>query len=386
MNAKRLLLGTLIGAVLLGTGIWVLRWRGTPKTEVVEPKNEAPPSDVQFFDIGPRRIKALLPDGPFLWVGTSDGVVKYDPRKDDFEVFNNQNSGLLSNGIFFLGRLDDRLWVGTYGGGLSIYDGQSWLNYNIPQGLADPFVYGAAKAPNGDIWLATWSGANQIAGGKLDDPKAWTTHTVESTGGGLPNKWVYAIAIDPDGAVWFGTEGGLALYRDGKWRHWSHQEGLGAAYEIVKDALSKEIDPATVSKHHSQDRIDQGLGAIHAPFNPNYIVSMLLDSKGRVWCGTWGGGLSVLEDGEFVRTYTTRDGLTGNYVSLLAQGPDGSIWAGGQNGLSHLEERGSTIRFVNYSKRNGYYRDSILAVAFPEDHSTWLAGAGGAVRFLKGLE
>ncbi|MBI4714541.1 MAG: regulator [Nitrospirae bacterium] len=318
-------------------------------------------------------------------MGTSEGIVKYTPGTDTFEVFDNQNSGLLSNGIFYLAKIDGRLWVGTYGGGLSIFDGTNWKNYNIPQGLADPFVYGVAKTPNGDIWIATWSGANQVIGGNLDDPAAWKTFTVKNTDGGLPNDWVYAVGTDAKGNIWLGTEGGLALFDGKSWKHWDHKEGLGAEYDRVKDALSKAVDPATRSRHHATQKQEQGLEKIQAPYNPNYIVSMRVDSKGRVWCGTWGGGLSVFKNGKF-KTYTTQEGLVGNYISMIQEGPDGALWAGGSNGLSRLEEGFFRDRFTNFTQSNGLYSDFVFSMAFGEDDSTWVGSYGGVAHFLKGLK
>lgn len=342
--------------------------------------------DVQKFGVGPtRNVKAILSDSSVIYVGTSQGIVRYDTRNDQHVVFDNKNSGLLSNGIFYLTKIDSKLWVGTYGGGLSIFDGEKWKTYNIPQGLADAFVYGAAKAPNGDIWIATWSGANQVVGGKLDDPKAWKTYTVKNTNGGLPNDWVYSVIVDPKGNVWLGTEGGLAFFDGSNWKNWNHKDGLGAPYEKVKDALIMDTDPATISKHHARQKVEQGLERVQVPYNPNYIVSMILDSKGRVWCGTWGGGLSVLENGRFT-TYTTKEGLLGNYVPMLKQGPDGTIWIGQNTGLSKLKEGILGTKFTNYTKKDGLYGDIVFSMAFADDGSVWLGSFGGAARFNKGLK
>ena len=44
-----------------------------------------------------------------------------------------------------------------------------WKTYNIPEGLGDGFIYDALELDNGDIWIATWSGANRVTGGRLDD-------------------------------------------------------------------------------------------------------------------------------------------------------------------------------------------------------------------------
>ena len=69
---------------------------------------------------------------------------------------------------------------------MSLYDAATdkWENFNIPNGLADAFVYDVLKASNGDVWIATWSGANRIRGGDLKDRSKWDVFTVENTKGG----------------------------------------------------------------------------------------------------------------------------------------------------------------------------------------------------------
>lgn len=343
-------------------------------------------SNVVKFDVGPRNVKSMLADGKILWVGTSEGVVKHNTETDEYEIFNNKNTSLISNGIFYLDKIDDVLYVGTYGGGMSTFDGKDWKNYNIPQGLADPFVYGTIKAANGDVWIATWSGANQIVGGNLDDPAAWITYTEESTKGGLPNDWVYGVGTDADGIIWLATEGGLARYDGKSWQNWNHEKGLGAPYEKVKNALLQTEDPAGKSKHHARQKSEMGLKTIDVPFNPNYIVSMLVDSKGRIWCGTWGGGLSILENGKFT-TYTTVEGLAGNYVAVLKEAPDGTFWVGANEGLSKVVVGAdNTLSFVNFTKADGLYSDYTFSMAFANDDSTWVGSYGGVSHFLSGLK
>ncbi|MBI3775047.1 MAG: hypothetical protein HY273_05755, partial [Gammaproteobacteria bacterium] len=86
------------------------------------------------FRVGNRNVKGMLADGNIVWVGTSGGVVRYDVSKDEFKTFDVSTGSLISNGVFHLSKLDnDRLAVGTYGGGLSIYtlSTNTWKNYNI---------------------------------------------------------------------------------------------------------------------------------------------------------------------------------------------------------------------------------------------------------------
>jgi hypothetical protein len=68
------------------------------------------------FRVGNKNVKRIFVDADTVWVGTSGGVVRYDTRSDEYKLFDVQ-SGLLSNGVFHVSKLDGRIAVGTYGGG-----------------------------------------------------------------------------------------------------------------------------------------------------------------------------------------------------------------------------------------------------------------------------
>ena len=346
------------------------------------PEAAAINTDVTFthFRVGNRNIKALLPDGDLMWVGTSGGVIRYDAVADEYRLFD-VRSGLLSNGIFHLSKLDGRLAVGTYGGGLSLLDPETetWKHYNIQHGMGDSFVYDMLELPNGDIWIATWSGANRIRGGALDDRASWDLYTVENTAGGLPNDWVYGLAEGKNGEVWMATEGGLARFKDEQWTHWTHAEGLGAPYEQVKDQISFTRDPAKESSHHARQKEEQGLGQVDIAYNPNYIVALLAADDGTVWAGTWGGGLGHF-DGERWRNYTMDDGLPANHVFMLHQDADGTVWAGTSKGLAKVTGDG----FEVYGTGDGLFAENVFSMATDHHGTRWVGGFGGVAR-IRGL-
>ena len=334
---------------------------------------------IAHFDIGSRNVKSLLADGPLIWLATSGGVIRYDSRNDSYKVFDNKTPGILSNGIFYVGKLKDRVLVGSYGGGLSVLnvEEETWDNYNVPHGLADQFVYDTVLASNGDLWIATWSGANRIKGARLDDPASWETFTVENTGGGLPNPWVYSVEEGKDGEMWFATEAGLARYKDGEWRNWQHKDGLGAEFSIVKDAIQFTNDPARASKHHAQQKAEQGLQDVNVAYNPNYIISLAVDDEGIVWCGTWGGGLARF-DGKTWRNYTTSDGLPGNHIFMLYRSPDDGLWIGTSKGLAKLDR--STNRFSTLTMNDGLFANNVFSMVNAQDGSVWIGSFGGVAR------
>ncbi|MBL8362627.1 MAG: regulator [Rubrivivax sp.] len=327
------------------------------------------------FRVGNKNVKRIHVDGDVVWVGTSGGVVRYDTRGDDYKLYDTK-SGLLSNGVFYVGKLDGKLAVGTYGGGLSLLDGDRWQTYNIPDGLGDAFVYDVLKAKNGDVWIATWSGVNRVRGGDLKDRSKWELHTVESSKGGLPNDWVYGLAEGRDGDIWLGTEGGLALYRGGQWQNWNHAKGLGAPYEAVKDAIQYQNDPAKVSEHHSRQKQEMGLSKVDVAYNPNYIVSLAVDAEGVVWAGTWGGGLSRF-DGRKWTQYTTHEGLPGNHVFMLHVDPRGQLWAGTNNGLAKMKPGGG---FEVMTVNDGLFSNVVFSMATARDGTRWIGSFGGVAR------
>ena len=340
---------------------------------------DAPPPRFSHFRVGNRNVKSLYAGDRYVWVGTSGGVIRYDTSRDDYELFNNTNSSLLSNGIFHISELQGRMAIGTYGGGLSLLDPQTnqWQNFNIPQGLADQFVYDVLTASNGDVWIATWSGANRVHGGELDNPDAWETFTVENTAGGLPNPWVYGVAEGADGEIWLATEAGLARYDGGEWTNWRHEDGLGAPFELVRDAIQFKNDPARASQHHAQQKSEQGLGDVDVAYNPNYVISLAVQSDGVVWCGTWGGGLARF-DGQQWRNYTTADGLPANHIFMLHVDESDRLWIGTNQGLAYFRDEGEG--FVVRTVADGLYADNVFSIANGADGSVWIGSFGGVAR------
>lgn len=328
------------------------------------------------FSLNTRNVKVIRSAGKYLWIGTADGVLRYDTTTaNKYDIFDNKNV-LLSNGIFgIVLDANDNPWIMTYGGGLSHFDGQQWHNVNTPQGLCDSFVYDLEFDENNTLWIATWSGANRVRG-DLFDRKSWETFTKENTKGGLIDDWVYDIEIASDGRVWFGTESGISVYDGSQWKSWNHANGLGADIEKVKQDNAGSMSQFKGDHHagHAEDLPN----VKNADYRPNYVVSMLLDPKGRLWIGTWGGGLSMFDTNtEKFRNFTVQDGLPGNYILSIEEGPYGDLWIGSNGGLSRFD--GKT--FSTYSKVNGLIGAFVFSIEFAPDHSLWMGSHSGMNRF-----
>ncbi len=96
---------------------------------------------------------------------------------------------------------DNAVWAGTWGGGVSRYDGKVWKNYTTQDGLAGNIVFSVAQAPDGAMWFGTNQGVSRF------DGKNWQTLR---RGDGLFADSVYAVAVAPNGEAWVGTRRGVS--------------------------------------------------------------------------------------------------------------------------------------------------------------------------------
>lgn len=92
---------------------------------------------------------------------------------------------------------NDHVWAGTWGGGVSHFDGETWASYSTANGLSGNIVYSAMVDRDGDYWFGTNHGLSVFDGNN------WTRLGHAS---GFPETDVYAIAQDNKGHVWAGTK------------------------------------------------------------------------------------------------------------------------------------------------------------------------------------
>lgn len=97
---------------------------------------------------------------------------------------------------------DGHVWAGTWGGGVSRFDGKRWTNYTSREGLVGNIVYAIARDASGAFWFGTDKGVSRF------DGKTWKSFTTTE---GLLDSHVYALAVAPSGEVWVGTRRGVAI-------------------------------------------------------------------------------------------------------------------------------------------------------------------------------
>ena len=347
--------------ILISAGIALALVAGCGRVGTPEP---VLPSVIDVFEIGDTAyVRSVAIDQPKnrLWVGTSGGALEIDLASHELKNTFTRNDGLANEYIFGIGiDSDGYTWFGTNAGGASRYKDGEWQVFFPMHGLADYWIYTFAEQRDKIYWIGTWAGANRV------DLKTMQITTVKDE---LINEWVYGLAVDSENRVWFGTEGGVSMLDGDEWMHFTHADGLGGE--------NKQQLPASANTGlGTRDRHDLSVtvgGA--ASYNPNYVFSTIADVEDAIWAGTWGAGVSRYADGKWT-TFTTADGLAGDVVYSIAQGPDEVYWFGTNNGLSRFDG----ANWKTYGVQDGLLGADVYSIAISADNEIWAGTKGGVVR------
>jgi ligand-binding sensor domain-containing protein/signal transduction histidine kinase len=261
------------------------------------------------------------------------------------------------------------LWFGTYGGGVSRYDGKSFTTFTTGQGLSNKNVWCMLEDKKGNMWFGTEGGVSRY------DGKSFTTFT---TADGLGNNIIRGIGKDKKGNIWFGTNGGGVSRYDGKsFTTYTTTNGLGSnsVWSIAEDRKGNMwfgTGGGGVScydgKSFTTYTVAQGLGY-------NSVSSILEDKDGNIWFGTYGGGVSCY-DGKSFTTYTVSKGLADNKVWCMLEDKGGNMWFGTDGGGVSCYDGKS---FTTLTTADGLSKNSVFSILEDRWGNLWFSTFGGGV-------
>ncbi len=106
------------------------------------------------------------------------------------------------------------------------------------------------------------------------------------------------------------------------------------------------------------------------------VYSLLQDSRGFLWMGTRGGGITRF-DGVNFKTYSVRDGLINNYIFNIKEDAEHNLWIGTNDGLSKY----NGIRFENFKPKGSSSQLWVQEIAIDAHGGKWLATNEGVFLF-----
>ncbi len=300
-------------------------------------------------------VNAILQtrDG-FLWIGTRDGLNRYDGNA--FQVFQNiprDSTSIGGNNISDLTEdRDGGLWIATSSGLSRLDSSRSFFtqfhhDQNDPTSLSDDFTWSIHADRFGGLWVGTdHSGMDFLPPGSRSflhfrhgdrDSASISSNAIED------------VFEDSRGNIWAATShAGLNLFdrTTGGWRHFRHdpRNRNSPASDDIWNACARPDGTILLGfEHGGIDQYDPATGqfehlrlaaadAMPTPFSFN---------AGGVWYGTQGNGIGCID----LQTHAIRHwksdpnnprSISDNFSTTMCRDRSGCLWIGTGNGLNKI--------------------------------------------------
>lgn len=273
-----------------------------------------------------------------IWMGIgSAGLVVYNPENDQYTFYEHHpdfKSNPVYSSIYHITQIDNAYWFATYGQGVFIYrpdsPAQKLKNISLAThpGINSTRTFYVKEDLNRNVWIGTTDGVN------LYNPK--TEEVTEYRYLGLPENdmsyAVYSIVQSDEQTIWVATSG--------------------------NGVFKLRIDPNTskIMETFSYTTTDNKL-------SDNHILCIFIDSRGKMWTGSEGGGLSYYDKQKdaFICVQQTYN-LPGDIVYNMTEDRQGRLWLATNAGLVLLKDKTPCCFTIanglmdNYFNRNAFFR------------------------------
>lgn len=333
-------------------------------------------------------VKDILRDSSGnLWVGTDNGLAKYNEQTENFATYKNKiydKTSLVNDEVFSIQEDESGLiWVGTYAG-ISMFD----PNTNIEHYKKDPFdensisdnsIHGIYEDKEGLLWVGTNSkGVNVI------NRKNYNVKHLNKTSKdypisddnindivGIDNKIFIATKnglneVDKDLKTIniYNTEDGIcnnnitALFADSKKNVWI---GTANGISVLNTNTNEIIDITDILTNHNIE--DQ------------YIKVIYEDSKGNYWVGCFidGGLVKIDPNKRTIENYRNKKedktSISSNNIRSIVEDKNGNLYIGTSYGLNKLNESNNT--FERYSEKDGLSNNTVYGLLVDDNNNLW---------------
>lgn len=337
-------------------------------------------SDQGSNPISPGAVTSLVEDyAGRLWVGVGGSggggglnlLLNYNERPTN-PIFVNVLSGTINT---LLADKRNKLWVGMGGSGhLDIIDLENFqvdapLEYSRyehqrsnPHSLSDNSISSLYEDVNGDIWVGTYAGGINFHSRRM---KQFTNYQVNSAYNRSIGWHQVNCFLDDEPYLWIGTGAGIdRLHKEtgfiDNYFHYPdnpNSVSAGGVYSLLKDSRgnlwagtwSGGLNRYVPEEHRFEKYVADGK---EGSLPNNNIYSLLEDSQGRLWLGTIGGGLSryLYEEDRFISYTHDPDNpgtIANNSVNFITEAKDGFLYLTCYNALSVFDP--ATETFKNYT-------------------------------------
>ena len=379
-----------------------------------------------------------------LWLGTDKGLVLFNPELENFIRFHDRDEGS-AHAVFDIRQFDDnKLWIALEFGGIAILDlgqrmfltpDQARFQY-IKEGddeysLSNPTVRCLFQDSFKNVWTGVWGGGINFLSHQSALFNIYNYSPTQHLGSSLNNKVASSVCVDKDGKLWIGTDGGginvfdqgrrVAVYRQetGELNGSSVQAALcdsegnlwfgyfmggvdfyDAATETFRqiflpDQAGEDVRSLYEDGEYLWVGTSNGVYKVrlkdktvigHYDLDNNLVRSILKDTEGHLWIGTFGGGLGVYDNNfEYVNHFNVTSSFPSNTVNAIYMDKRKKIWVGTGEGLVCFNSA-TDWDYKVYRREEGLSNVHIRAITEDNYGNIWVSTNKGISCLLKDKE
>lgn len=334
----------------------------------------------------------------FVWIGTRDGLNKYDGI--NFEIFrNNRNdsNSLASNWITAIAEdSEGNIWIGS--DGLNVYSPEYDKLTRFKVDLKNKFGFRGGKVNDFEfdkdqtIWMATNAGLVHY----FPKEKKFVTYRHDANNPkSIANNIVFDIVITKDDRLFLCLDGSDPIYEFNRKNETFiridyKQKYFGTNYRknIVSDDYGNLYIGSENSGLHIYNYKTKTVILLDEILNNiNVKTQVIKISESEIWIGTDGGGINIYNPIDQTVQYLVTDSknpysLHGNAVNDIFVDKDGNIWAGHYGtGFSLYRKNKEKFRsyFHNPFDENSLGVGVVSAVFEDSKGNIWIGNDGGGL-------
>jgi ligand-binding sensor domain-containing protein/two-component sensor histidine kinase len=239
----------------------------------------------------------------------------------------------------------------------------NFRNYNVEDGLGQSQVYAAHQDKMGNLWLGTRGGGISVFDGF--EFKSYTDQD------GLPNNIINDIEEDSKNRIWIGTNSGLCFY-DGK--NFTTIDFGDLQSAVVRDIFITEADQIFLATNKGIFKvINNRASQIGKEVGINELQSTsiwvdLIGNQNKIWIGTDKGLYSFYKGKK--RIYKEESRYMGNAITTLTKDADGKLWIGTYGDGMYCHDGDS---FYRIDFHHELYRKTVLDIYSDSSQNLWVA-------------
>ncbi|HYX08060.1 MAG TPA: two-component regulator propeller domain-containing protein [Bacteroidales bacterium] len=324
----------------------------------------------------PTYVSSIIRDhSDIFWIGCLQGLLKIDLKGQKFKLYRRNSLGKPDFSSNIIGALftenDKKIWIGTWGNGLDIYNRESGqvLHYNSEnknpdRRISDNTIHVIFRDSRNIIWVGTNSGVN-VYDRKNGRFSLFCNVYPEIACGIFRDNRVFSVAEDTDHNLWFGTSHGLHLFR-------RKQKNLISYYQLKHNDSTLQLGPVYsviqgvngflwLGTNKGLIKMNPGTGSYQVFRKPqrfdknglssNSVYYLLQDHKDRLWAGTAAGLNKMVNDTGAFKVYTESNGLPNNLIYNIFEDNSGKLWMSTNRGISCFSPE--IEKFTNYDLEDG---------------------------------